>query len=195
DSVAVVDSERGTAAGESKCPQSLCTGLPFLPADGTPNDVRDHNRGIEGAVAEVADAESGRNRATEQLAQGARGVKLFTGSIVGGNEGVRLMDASAARAISKVARDRDQPVFAHATDAGGLVVALQAGADVLAHATPAAGPWPAPTVSRLVREDVALVPTLSMFEIEIRRERVPESVVRRFVGAAQSQVSMLQAAG
>jgi len=186
---------RRIEAGEINGPRVLSTGVPFFPAGGTPVYVRDHNLGIEGAVAEVADAEAGRNRATEQLAQGARGVKLFTGSIVGGNEGVRLMDASVARAISKVARDRDQPVFAHATDAGGLVVALQAGADVLAHATPAAGPWPAPTVSRLVREDVALVPTLSMFEIEIRRERVPESVVRRFVGAAQSQVSMLQAAG
>ncbi|WP_447730424.1 amidohydrolase family protein [Pseudoxanthomonas suwonensis] len=105
------------------------------------------------------------------------------------------MDASVARAIGKVARDRGQPVFAHATDAGGLVVALQAGVDVLAHATPAAGPWSPSTVSRLVREEMALVPTLAMFEIEIRREHVPEAVVRRFVGAAQSQVSMLQAAG
>lgn len=122
-------------------------------------------------------------------------MKLFTGSIVGGSEGVRLMDAAVASAIGKVARDRDQPVFAHATDAGGLVVALQAGADVLAHATPASGPWDAATVQRLVAEGVALVPTLAMFELEIRREQVPEPVVQRLVGNAQAQVAALQAAG
>jgi len=186
---------RRIEAGEVTGPRELSTGVPFFPAGGTPIYVRGHDLGIEGDVAEVVDAEAGRNRAGEQLAQGARGVKLFTGSIVGGSEGVRLMDAAVASAIGKVARDRGQPVFAHATDAGGLVVALQAGADVLAHATPASGPWDAATVQRLVAEGVALVPTLAMFELEIRREQVPEPVVQRLVGNAQAQVAALQAAG
>lgn len=186
---------RRIGAGEVRGPRVLSTGSPFFPQGGTPVYARDLDLAADGVDPEVADADAGRNRARTQLDQGLHGVKLFTGAIVGGTEGVRLMDASVARAIGKVARDRGQPVFAHATDAGGLVVALQAGVDVLAHATPAAGPWSAPTVSRLVREEMALVPTLAMFEIEIRREHVPEAVVRRFVGAAQSQVSMLQAAG
>src|SRR5690606_10870400 len=186
---------RRIEAGEVTGPRVLSTGVPCCPAGGTPVYVRGHDLGIEGDVAEVVDAEAGRSRAGEQLAQGARGVKLFTGSIVGGSEGVRLMDAAVASAIGKVARDRGQPVFAHATDAGGLVVALQAGADVLAHATPASGPWDAATVQRLVAEGVALVPTLAMFELEIRREQVPEPVVQRLVGNAQAQVAALQAAG
>jgi Imidazolonepropionase and related amidohydrolases len=182
-------------SGELRGPRVLSVGAPFYPLGGTPIYVRALDLGVDVTSAEVPDVEAGRARAMAQLDQGLDGVKLFTGSIVGGTEGVRLMDASVARAIAEVARERGRPVFAHATDAGGLVVALQARVDVLAHATPEAGPWSTPTVSRLVREDVALVPTLAMFEIEIRRGQAPEGMVRRFVGAAQSQVSMLQAAG
>jgi len=182
------------AAGEVRGPRVLSVGMPFFPLDGTPVYTRQLLEEAGVPSPEVATAEEGRARATRQLDEGLDGVKLFTGAILG-RDGVKLMDAPVAAAVAGVARARDKPVFAHPTTVRGMEIAIDGGANVLAHTAPADGPWDDGVVARLVRDGVAVVPTLAMFEIEIQREQAPPAVVERFVGNGQQQVAALAGAG
>ena len=186
--------KRRVEAGEVRGPRVLSVGMPFFPLDGTPVYTRQLLEEAGVPSPEVASAEEGRARAIRQLDEGLDGVKLFTGAILG-RDGVKLTDAPVATAVGRVARARGKPVFAHPTTVRGMEIAIDGGANVLAHTTPADGPWSDGIVARLVRDDVAVVPTLAMFEIEIRREQAPPAVVERFVGNGQQQVAALAAAG
>src|SRR5690606_38759149 len=134
-------------------------------------------------------------RARRQLREGADGLKLFGGAIVGGEVGVLPMDLDIARAVVEVAHAAGKRVFVHPTNAEGIAVAVDGGADVLAHTAPQAGPWPEALVRRMVDGDMALVPTLSLFEVEMRKEGVPEAIIGRELGTAKRQVAAFAAAG
>ena len=182
-------------AGEVTGPAILTVDAPFFPKDGTPIYVRALLKEIGAPSAEVASPDQARARAREQLAAGADGVKLFAGAIVGGAIGVLPMDIAIARAVVAEAHRAGKPAFAHPTDLAGLEVSLASGVDVLAHTTPFSGPWDAALVNRLRAADIALVPTLTLFEAELRREAAPEQVIARFVADATQQVRVFAAAG
>lgn len=182
-------------AGEVAGPAILTVDAPFFPKDGTPVYVRDLLKEIGAPSAEVAGADQARARARQQLAQGADGVKLFAGAIVGGAIGVLPMDVDIARAVVAEAHRAGKPAFAHPSDLAGLEVSLASGVDVLAHTTPFSGPWDAALVRRLRAADVALIPTLALFEAELRREAVPDPVIARFIAEATQQVRVFAAAG
>jgi imidazolonepropionase-like amidohydrolase len=182
-------------AGEVTGPAILTVDAPFFPKDGTPIYVRALLKEIGAPSAEVASPDQARARAREQLAAGADGVKLFAGAIVGGAIGVLPMDIAIARAVVAEAHRAGKPAFAHPTDMAGLEVSLASGVDVLAHTTPFSGPWDAALVNRLRAADIALVPTLTLFEAELRREAAPEQVIARFVADATQQVRVFAAAG
>jgi len=183
------------ATGEVDGPLILSVHAPFFPAGGTPSYVSDLLQRIGAPSFEVADAEAASARARRQVEAGADGVKLFIGAIIEGGTGVLHMDAGVARAAASPAESAGKPVFAHPTDARGVDLALQAGVDVLSHTTPAAGPWPADVVARLVDGDVALVPSLMLFEVELAKEGAPAEVGRRFIATAGQQARALHDAG
>lgn len=182
-------------AGEVIGPAILTVDAPFFPKGGTPVYVRDLLERIGAPSAEVADADQARVRARRQLADGADGVKLFAGAIVGGTIGILPMDTAIARAVVDEAHRAGKPAFAHPSDLSGLEVSLASGVDVLAHTTPFSGPWDDALVRRLRAADLALVPTLTLFEAELRREGAPDAVIARFVGDALQQVKAFAAAG
>lgn len=182
-------------SGEVAGPAILHVGAPFFPADGTPVYVRDRIEAAGGPSAEVADPAAGAARATRQIADGADGVKLFAGAIVGGEVGVQAMDIAVAQAVAGAARQAGKPVFAHPTNREGLEVALAAGVDVLAHVAPQAGALDATMLERLHAADVALIPTLGLFEVELARERLPPDVVAQVLTTAVSQVRDYAAVG
>jgi len=181
--------------GEVVGPRLLTVDMPFFPEHGTPIYVRDLWEQTKAPSAEVATAEQARQRAAAQLDAGADGVKLFTGAIVGGSQGVLPMPKDIARAIVEVAHAHGKPAFAHPTDKAGLDVAIDSGVDVLAHTAPDAGDWSPEFVARLKAGNVALIPTLTLFASELRREGVPEPVVQRFVGTAQQQLGAMARGG
>ncbi len=183
--------ERGELAG----PRLLTVDMPFFPEHGTPVYVRELWRQTRAPSAEVATAGQARERATRQIAAGADGVKLFTGAILGGPGGVLPMPVEIARAAADAAHAHGKPVFAHPTDQAGLDVALASGVDVLAHAAPDAGAWSPEFVARLKAEAIAFVPTLALFDSELRREQAPEAVRAKFVGSAQQQLGAMAAGG
>lgn len=182
-------------AGDVTGPAILTVDAPFFPKGGTPIYVRALLAEIGAPTAEVASADEARERARQQLAQGADGVKLFAGAIVGGAVGVLPMDIDIARKLVDEAHRAGKPAFAHPSDLAGLEVALASGVDVLAHTAPFSGPWDALLVRRLRAADLALVPTLTLFEAELRREGAPDQVIARFVADALQQVSAFATAG
>lgn len=182
-------------AGEVTGPAILNVDAPFFPKDGTPIYVRALLKEIGAPSAEVANPDQARARASQQLAEGADGVKLFTGAVVGGAIGVLPMDIDIARAAVAEAHRVGKPAFAHPSDMAGLEVSLASGVDVLAHTTPFSGPWDAALVRRLRAANLALIPTLTLFEAELRREAVPDPVIARFIADATQQVQVFAEAG
>ena len=182
-------------AGEVTGPAILTVDAPFFPKDGTPVYVRALLKEIGAPSFEVANEGQAQARARLQLAAGADGVKLFAGAIVGGDIGVLPMNIDIARAVVAEAHRAGRPAFAHPSDLAGLEVSLASGVDVLAHTTPFSGPWDAALVRRLRAADVALVPTLTLFEAELRREGAPDQVIARFIADATQQVRAFAAAG
>jgi imidazolonepropionase-like amidohydrolase len=182
-------------AGEIKGPAILTADTPFFPKNGTPIYVRSLLLEIGAPSAEVASTDQAQARAKQQLADGADGVKLFTGAIVGGAIGVLPMDIDIARAVVAEAHRAGKPAFAHPSNTAGLEVSLASGVDVLAHTTPFSGRWDAALVQRLRAADIALIPTLTLFEAELRKEAVPDQVIARFIADAIQQVKVFAAAG
>lgn len=181
-------------SGELKGPALLTADVPFFPQDSTPVYVRELFEAL-GVDAEVSTDEEARERARHQLHAGADGVKLFIGAIVGGPQGVVLMDADIATAIVDEAHQANAPAFAHPTSLKGIELALESGVDVLSHTAPEAGPWPEALAARLVREDMAITPTLMLFEIEVRKEGAPQAVADQVVAIAQQQLKAFHDAG
>lgn len=186
---------RRIEAGEVTGPSILTTDVPFFPHRGTPVYVKDLLDSLGVSSAEVATADEARMRIRRQLDDGADGAKLFIGAIVGGDTGVRLMDVDVATAVVEEAHRANKPVFAHPTTVEGVQVGIASGVDVLAHTTPEAGPWSQALVQRLVREGIAITPTLALFEIEVKRDKQPDEVVRKFVATAQQQLRAFAQAG
>ena len=184
------------AAGEFPGPRVLTVDAPFFPEHGTPVYVLEfEGLGEQARAFEVATPAQARERAQRQLAQGADGVKVFAGAILGGADGVLPMDVEVARAAVAPALAAGKPAFAHPTDLAGLRVALDSGVSVLSHVAPMAGPWPAGLVREMVERRVALVPTLTLFQVELAREGAPDEVRDRVVALGQRQLGDFAAAG
>lgn len=183
------------ASGEVAGPDILTVDVPFFPKGGTPAYVRDTLARMGAPDAEVADAAEGAARAARQLAAGADGVKLFAGAIVGGEVGILPMDVGLGRAVADVAHGAGKPVFAHPSNAAGLEVALASGVDVLAHPATHMGPWDDALVARLRTGDVALTPTLTLFEVEAGKEGLSGETLEAMLGNAFAQVRALADAG
>lgn len=181
--------------GELRGPMILTVDGPFFPKGGTPIYVRGLLEAIGAPDLEVDSSEAARTRARRQLKAGADGVKLFAGAIVGGPTGVLPMDSAIATAAAEEAHRAGKPVFAHPSNMRGLEVAIASGTDVLAHTTPADAPWSDEFVTRLVREDIALIPTLMLIDVELEKEQVPKPVIERFHKTAAQQLSAFANAG
>ena len=184
-----------TEAGEVAGPDILYLGTPFYPLDHMPIYIRELVARLGVPDSNTGTPSEARARAEAQLAAGADGVKLFAGSIVGGEIGVMPMDPDIARAAVDAAHRHGKPAFSHPSNMAGLEVSLAAGADVLAHTTPFTGPWDGALVDRLCEADVALTPTLTLFEAELRRDGEPEAVVQSFLDVAIEQLRAFHAAG
>lgn len=181
--------------GEVIGPQLLTVDMPFFPEHGTPIYVRELWQQTKTPSAEVATIAQARARVDSQIRAGADGVKLFTGAIVGKPQGVLPMSKDIAAATVAAAHAHGKPAFAHPTDKDGLEVALHSGVDVLAHAAPEAGAWSPEFVARLKADDVAFIPTLTLFSSELQREGAPEAVVKQFVGSAKQQLGAMARGG
>jgi imidazolonepropionase-like amidohydrolase len=157
------------AAGDVTGPRIFTVGDPFFPEHGTPIYVRKFLEDNGFPSFEVSTAEQAGARARRELSAGADGLKIFAGAIVGGDIGVLPMPLDIATAVVQEAHRAGKPVFAHPSNAQGVRIAIESGVDVLAHTAAEMGPWNAQLVARLRAHHIALIPTLTLFEVEQRK--------------------------
>lgn len=125
--------------------------------------------------------------ATESLAMGGDGIKLFTGAIMGHGK-VTPMPTDVARAAVEVAHAAGKPVFAHPSNHVGTDNALAAGVDVLAHTIPEEGEFTPDELARMKAQHTALIPTLTLWEVELEKEHASAEDERQFVQAGVNEL-------
>jgi imidazolonepropionase-like amidohydrolase len=152
--------------GEVRGPRILTVGEPFWAKGGTPIYVKGFLEANHVTIPDVESSAQGIERVRQQIHDGADGIKIFAGSVE--QNSILLMPMDLAKAIVAEAHRAGKPVFAHPANQAGLEVALQSGVDVLAHTTPAGGPWSSSLVERLKVVHMALIPTLTLWHVESR---------------------------
>jgi imidazolonepropionase-like amidohydrolase len=151
-------------AGEFQGPRILSVGEPFYPQGGTPIYVKGFLEEHHIPSAEVNSPEQAAARVRHQIKSGADGSKIFAGAIV--RNGVLPMPLDIAKAIVAETHRQGRPVFAHPSNMEGLELALQSGVDILAHTAPMSGDWTPAFTQRLKAAHIALIPTLTLFDVE-----------------------------
>jgi imidazolonepropionase-like amidohydrolase len=191
---------RRIQSGEILGPMILTVGDPFFPKDGTPIYVRDFLKSQGWPSEEVATPQEAAARAARQLDRGTDGVKIFAGAIVGGKIGVLPMPIDIAKAIVAQAHRRGKPAFAHPSNLAGLNVAIESGVDILAHTTAddgggVPGGWSPELIARLRMHNMALIPTMTLFEVEARRNRESSDDLAQAIALITAELKDYAAAG
>lgn len=126
--------------------------------------------------------------AQDELAIGGDGIKLFTGAIMGHGK-VTPMPTDVASAAVEVAHAAGKPVFAHPSNHVGTDNALAAGVDVLAHTIPEEeSGWTPQELERMKAQHTALIPTLTLWEVELEKEHASAEDERQFVQSGVNEL-------
>lgn len=157
---------RRIESGELRGPHLLTVGEPIWTIE--PVYVRDFLRENHIRILNTQTPEQAIALVRNHAAKGANGIKLFAGSYQGGNT-VAVLPLAIAKAAVAEAHRHDMPVFAHPQNVEGVEVAIESGVDILAHTVPQSPPWTPEFVARLKRANMALIPTLTLFDFEARK--------------------------
>lgn len=186
-------------SGEIAGPMILTVGDPFFPKDGTPIYVREFFKAHGWPSEEVSTPEEAAARAARQLERGTDGVKIFAGAIVGGKTGVLPMRIDIAKAVVTEAHRRGKPAFAHPTNLEGLNVSIESGVDILAHPVESfgtvPGDVPAEVIARMRKHNMALIPTMTLFEVEAKKGGEKPEDLARLITTITHEVRDYAAAG
>ena len=126
--------------------------------------------------------------AKQELAMGGDGIKLFTGAIMGHGK-VTPMPTDVARAAVEVAHADGKPVFAHPSNYVGTDNALAAGVDILAHTIPEEeSGWTPQELQRMKAQHTALIPTLTLWEVELEKQHASAEDERQFVQSGVNEL-------
>ena len=158
---------RRIESNELRGPRILTVGEPVWTIE--PVYVRDFLKENHIIIANTETPEQAIALVRDHAAKGANGIKLFTGSYQGEGK-VAVLPFAVAKAAVEEAHRHHMPVFAHPQNVDGMSVAVDSGVDILAHTVPQSPPWTPDFVSRLKRANVALIPTLTLFDFEARKE-------------------------
>jgi imidazolonepropionase-like amidohydrolase len=175
-------------SAEVRGPMILTVGEPFFPLNGTPVYIRAFVASEHVNLPEATSISDAVAREKDEIARGADGVKLFTGDIVGGTVGVEPMPLPLAKALVAEAHREHRPVFAHPTNLEGLTIALDSGVDILAHTTGEPGVWTPDLIARMKAHHMALIPTLTLFDVDPKKDGAPPAVIERYLNQVQGEL-------
>ncbi|MBR1124114.1 amidohydrolase family protein [Bradyrhizobium lablabi] len=164
-------------AGEVLGPNIFFAGSIF-PRDGHPIYLPP-----EMQLPEAATPERAEHLARSYMQMGLDGLKLFTGVFKGEDKAVVNMDAAIAKAGVDVVHAWVKPAFAHPQNRAGVDAVIAAGADVMAHTAPGAN-YTAEQLERFKQQNIALIPTLSLFA----KLPIPPEISARLVDSAVQQL-------
>jgi imidazolonepropionase-like amidohydrolase len=181
------------ASGELRGPRILTVGEPFYPKGGTPVYVKGFLEEQHIPSAEVASPKQAAARERQELHDKADGAKIFAGAIT--EHGVLPMPLDIAKAIVKEAHHAGKPVFAHPSNQEGLEIAIQSGVDILAHTAPMSGDWSPAFIDRLKTAHMALIPTLTLFDVEAKKAGVSAEENELWIKQAVQELKAFSSAG
>jgi imidazolonepropionase-like amidohydrolase len=144
-------------------------------------------------IPERESATQARRRVHQQIIAGANGIKIFANSIE--QDGILTMPLALARAIVEESHRAHRPVFAHVSNNEGIEVAIQSGADILAHTTPIDQPWTSSLVKRMVAAHMALTPALTLWDVESKKFNTSPAEVEKGMQKAADQLKAFSDAG
>lgn len=150
--------ERGEVAG----PRIRTAGLPLYPEHALPYYLADLPPALRDRLPQPATPDAARAAVARNLDAGADITKLFTGSIVGPDQVTPMRGDIAAAAVAESHR-HGALVFVHPTTLQGVRIAIDNGADVLAHAPEEVSDIDAAAIAEMARRHVTMVPTLKLF--------------------------------
>jgi imidazolonepropionase-like amidohydrolase len=169
-------------AGEVPGPRIRSTGSALLPPRVSPPDqVLDILGFMKSAPLEVEGATQATAAAKRLVDEGVDGIKVHS-----------LPDEAVIRAAVEEARRAGKPVFSHPSrGAAGLLAAVRAGVDVVAHTTPQSGPWDDTILAAMKEKRVAVIPTLTIWRYLRRHDRfsIHEQVTTTTTGQLRAWVA------
>jgi imidazolonepropionase-like amidohydrolase len=139
---------------------------------------------------EIADASQASEAAVKQIDAGVNGIKVHLQPPPTPHPPI---PPGAIEAAVAAAHRAGKPVFVHPNTPADVLAAARAGVDVIAHTTPASGPWDDTILSTMKERRVALIPTLMAWKTLLRHERV--SVQASSVANAIAQLRAWTASG
>jgi imidazolonepropionase-like amidohydrolase len=184
---------RRIESGEVKGPRILTVGEPFWGKGGTPVYVKDFLEANHVSIPDVESTAQATERVRQQIRDGADGIKLFANSVEARD--ILTMPLDLAQAIASEAHRAGKPVFAHVSNDQGIEVALQSGVDVLAHTTPSGDLWSPSFAARLAAAHVALIPTLTLWDVEAQKYNLPPDQIEKGMSRAAQQLQAFSQAG
>lgn len=180
-------------SGEVDGPQIFTTGEILFPKNGVPPlEAVKAAGGIARPMPEAQTSEQAVQLAKQKLKAGTDGVKLYAQTFWNPNLKIPV---DIIKAITAEAHRQHKPVFVHPSNQYGLEAAIESGVDVLVHTTPQTGPWDATTVSKMKQVNMALVPTLTLWHIELEREGAPPEDQKGFQTRGVNQLRAYFQAG
>src|SRR5271157_4624751 len=173
-------------SGEIAGPKIYTTAGEIFPKDGIPVYLPPE---LASALKqqEAATPQDATRLARQSLAMGGDGIKLFTGAIMGHGK-VTPMPVDIIRAAVEVAHAAGKPVFAHPSNHAGTDNALAGKVDILAHTIPMDYDWTPEELQRMKEQHVALIPTLSLFPDEVRKDGGSEAAKAGILKGAVAQI-------
>jgi len=178
-------------SGEIAGPRILSAGEGIVPPDGNAPEVVTATMGwMPVALPEAGDPAEAERHTQRLLADGADAIKIFASSAP--SAGGTIVSEDAIRAVVRRAREANKPVLIHPNTHDDIKRAVAANVDVLAHTVPRAVLSSA-DLAAIVAANIALIPTLMLWEHLTRHERA--SVQDRVVEAELAQLRAFREAG
>ena len=158
-------------SGEIPGPRIRSTGEFLVPKGGSARDLVFDIRGaMHIETPELTEPAEAVAAATKLIDAGVDGIKLYVST---GFPPIVALRDDVIRAAVDVAHSKGKPVFAHPSTRDGLLAALRGGVDVIVHTTPQAGVWEDATLDAMKKAAVSLIPTLKLWDYELRHDRSP----------------------
>jgi imidazolonepropionase-like amidohydrolase len=181
-------------AGEVTGPRIITAVATLFPPDGLPIYLREFRKEVPSWVPdEPATPEAAVSSVRRNVGASQDIVKLFTGSFLT-YENIKPMPLDVARAAAAEAHDRDRLVFAHPSNIEGVQIALDAKVDVLAHTASASQAWGTDLVAAVVKNNMALIPTLKLWKF-VTKDAPDPAIGEQLLQAGVGQLRDFSQAG
>lgn len=155
-------------SGEVAGPRIRSTGEAMVPPNALPSDTVLAMMGsMKFGGPEISDVATARAATRQLLAQGVDAIKLFGSAQRGG-----ALSQSSIQAAVEEAHRAGKLVFVHPNTGADVLTAVRGGVDIIAHTTPASGPWDETILAAMKEHGVSLIPTLTLWKYYARHDRI-----------------------